>query len=62
MAMHRSQDEIKTGGPSPELEANIFSFFTWQWMQPFINLGNKKTIQVQLEVRSYHYILDLSIK
>ncbi|CAM6097228.1 unnamed protein product [Calypogeia fissa] len=47
MAMHHGPNEIKTGGPSPQTKANIFKYFTWQWVQPLINLANKRTIQME---------------
>ncbi|CAM6097000.1 unnamed protein product [Calypogeia fissa] len=39
--------KVKTGGPSPELKANVLSYFTWQWVQPLINLGNEKPLQME---------------
>jgi hypothetical protein len=43
-------DEIRgmlTGKPCPMTTASLFSYFTWQWMQPFITAGNKKPLEVQ---------------
>lgn len=35
-----------TGGPSPLLKASLFSFLTWQWVQPLITAGQKKPLEV----------------
>ncbi|MCO5581606.1 hypothetical protein L7F22_035494 [Adiantum nelumboides] len=38
---------LPTAGPSPELKASIFSRYTWHWLQPFVSLGNAKTIEAE---------------
>ena len=39
-------DRMSTGKPCPMAKANIFSFITWQWVQPLITAGNKKPLEV----------------
>ncbi|BBN10831.1 protein MpABCC10 [Marchantia polymorpha subsp. ruderalis] len=41
----RYKSQGLTAGPSPELKANFFSFFSWHFVQPFINKGNEKILQ-----------------
>lgn len=42
------QGRVVTGGPSPLLKASLFSFLTWQWVQPLITTGQKKPLEVGL--------------
>lgn len=38
-------DRMSTGKPCPMAKANIFSFITWQWVQPLITAGNRKPLE-----------------
>lgn len=40
------EKKMSTGKPCPMTKANVFSFLTWQWVQPLITTGNKKTLEV----------------
>jgi hypothetical protein len=44
--MDAEPDRMSTGKPCPMAKANIFSFITWQWVQPLITAGNKKPLEV----------------
>lgn len=53
MSKEEEVQEFETGGmstgkPCPLSNASIFSFLTWQWVQPLITIGNKKTLEVCL--------------
>ncbi|KAG0577462.1 hypothetical protein KC19_5G158000 [Ceratodon purpureus] len=39
------REKMSTGKPCPMSTANIFSYITWQWVQPLITAGNKKPLE-----------------
>lgn len=52
MSKEEEVQEFETGGmstgkPCPLSNASIFSFLTWQWVQPLITIGNKKTLEAE---------------